>query len=80
MAARRIIRGVRPAAGEPGTDDGRRRGRVVIADSGVAAEVLLLPGGETAGPGVTFHYRGATWVITGERRDSGIPVAEPAGR
>jgi hypothetical protein len=55
-----------------------RRGTVIIADSGAEAEVLVFPPGQQVGRGVEFDYRGATWVITGVRRDSGVFVAEPA--
>jgi hypothetical protein len=76
----RIIKGVLPTAGD-GSDrladhDGRER--FVIADSGVSAEVLVFPPGEIVESGVEFHYGGTTWIITGVRRDSGVPVAEPS--
>lgn len=54
-----------------------RRFKVVIADSGDAAEVLVFPADEPIAKGGVFHHRGATWIITGSRRDSGILVAEP---
>lgn len=53
------------------------RSRVVIADSGATAEVLVFPPGQQLDRGAVFHYRGANWVITDLRRDSGILVAEP---
>jgi hypothetical protein len=52
--------------------------KVVIADSGTAAEVLVFSPDESIAKGAEFRYRGTLWVITGARRDSGILVAEPA--
>ena len=54
-----------------------RRSRIVIADSGVMAEVLVFPPGEPLDRGTVFRHRGTTWVVTGMRRDSGILVARP---
>ena len=57
-----------------------RRSRVVIADSGAEAEILVLPPGEPLDRGAVFRHHGATWVVTGMRRDSGVLVAEPASQ
>jgi len=54
-----------------------RGGTVVIADSGSEAEVLVFPPGQLVRCGVEFDYRGTTWVVAAERRDSGVLVAEP---
>lgn len=56
---------------------GGGRSRVVIVDSGTTAEVLVFPPGHRLDRGAVFCYRGANWVITELRRDSGILVAEP---
>jgi hypothetical protein len=75
----RLISKVRPKAIN-GNDDipGRgRRGTVVIADSGFEAEVLVFPPGQLVRCGAEFDYRGMTWMVTAERRDSGVLVAEP---
>ena len=73
----------RRAAAEEGSDQsttGGRRPTVVIADSGRDAEVLVFPPGESIGRGSEFQFRGATWIVTGRRRDSGVLVAEPAAQ
>ena len=53
------------------------RSTLVIADSGASAEVLVFPPGDSVARGDQFRYRGAVWVVTGIRRDSGLLVAEP---
>ncbi len=53
------------------------RATVVVADSGTSAEVLAFPPGWLIELGAEFEHDGATWVVTGVRRDSGIAVAEP---
>jgi hypothetical protein len=63
-------------------DNGHIRGRdrggtAIIADSGSQAEVLVFPPGQLVRRGVEFDYQGTIWVVTGERRDSGVLVAEP---
>jgi len=75
----RIHRRGRAAAHDGSDWSAARNGRVtvVIADSGVSAEVLVFPAGEPVATGAEFDYRGTTWVITGARRDSGVLVAEP---
>ena len=75
-----MLKQVRRAANE-GTDwaavrEGREK--VVIADSGAMAEVLVFSSDEPIAKGAEFLYRGTMWVITGARRDSGILVAEPS--
>ena len=55
----------------------RCRPTVVIADSGVTAEVLIFSPDETLGKGTQFFHRGTTWIITGISRDSGVLVARP---
>ncbi len=59
--------------------EGRRRGRrrLVVADWGSTAELLLLPFEGPVCRGTEFSHRGTRWVITGERRDSRVLVAEP---
>jgi hypothetical protein len=54
-----------------------RRSKLVIADWGPTAELLIFPPEEPVDTGASFHYRGSIWVITGRRRDSRILVAEP---
>jgi hypothetical protein len=54
-----------------------RRSTVVIADAGTSAELLLFSTDKRIRPGATFRHRGATWLVTERRRDSGILVAEP---
>lgn len=53
--------------------------KVVVIDSGGSAEVVVFSETESLERGSHFSHRGATWVITGRQRDSGILVAEPAG-
>jgi hypothetical protein len=74
----RLIFGTRPMASSSSDHvTGRDRGgTVVIADSGFEAEVLVFPAEQPVRRGVKFDYRGTTWVVTEERRDSGILVAE----
>lgn len=73
---RRISRNLsRTRKGEP--KGARCRPIVVIADSGVAAEVLIFSPEETFGTGTEFTHRGTTWIITGVSRDSGVLVARP---
>lgn len=76
----RILKRVRRAANDGSDWAAARVGRVkvVIADSGTAAEVLVFSPDESIAKGAEFRYRGTLWVITGARRDSGILVAEPA--
>jgi hypothetical protein len=77
--AHRIISGARPCVPD---DDAparplARRSRMVIADWGTTAEVLVFPDNEPIARGARFQYRGTLWVITGRRRDSRLLVAEP---
>ena len=58
-------------------DAPRGRSAVVVADSGAAAEVLVFPPAEKMTRGSQFQHQGALWVVTGNRRDSGILVATP---
>ena len=72
-----------PTHNEDPTNDAagrRRRGdhrRLVIADWGGTAELIVLPVGARVSRGAEFSHRGSRWVITGEHRDSRILVAEP---
>ena len=76
---RRIISGARPhVPADADTGGVMKRSRMVIADWGPTAELLVFPPGEPVDTGARFHYRGSIWVITGRRRDSRILVAEPA--
>jgi hypothetical protein len=75
-----VIRETQPRSAD-GTDwnqKGGRRSNLVIADSGTAAELLVFPATESLARGSRFHYREIVWVVTGNRRDSGILVAEPS--
>ena len=74
-----VVRGTQPRPANGADRNGERSGRsnFAIADSGVAAELLVFPSGERLGYGVQFRYRETTWFITGYRRDSGIFVAKP---
>ncbi len=54
------------------------RSKLVVADSGDHAELLVLSSGEPVDRGVRFEHQGMWWVVTGRRRDSGVAVAEPA--
>jgi hypothetical protein len=57
-----------------------RRGdhrRLVIADWGGTAELIVLPAGQPVRRGTEFSHHGSRWVVTGEHRDSRILVAEP---
>lgn len=76
---RRIISGARSVSGADHNIRGPRAGRekLVIADWGPAAELLVFPADEPVGLGAEFHYSGSIWVITGSQRDSRIMVAEP---
>jgi hypothetical protein len=76
----RVLKQVRRAANDRTEWSAAREGRekVVIADSGAMAEVLVFSADEPIMNGAEFRYRGAMWVIIGARRDSGIWVAEPA--
>ena len=78
--APRIYKRVRLAADDGSDWNAAREGRVtvVIADSGATAEVLVFSPDEQIAKGGEFLFRGATWTITGVRRDSGIIVAEPS--
>jgi len=78
--APRIFKRVRLAVNDGSDWSAAREGRVtvVIADSGATAEVLVFSPDEQIAKGGEFHYRGAMWIITGVRRDSGILVAEPS--
>ena len=77
--AHRIICGARPHT--PADDHPTRRrslrARMVIADWGTTAEVLVFPANEPIKRGARFQYCGTLWVITGSRRDSRVLVAEP---
>jgi len=77
-----VIRETEPRAANGEDWNGERSGRsnLVIADSGVAAELLVFPSGERLGHGEQFRYRETNWVITGYRRDSGIFVAKPVSQ
>lgn len=59
--------------------EGRRRGRrrLVVADWGSTAELLVLPFEGPVCRGTEFSHGGTRWVITGEQRDSRVLVAEP---
>jgi hypothetical protein len=76
---RRVISGARSVSGTDHDIRGprARRGKLVIADWGPTAELLVFPAGETVGLGAEFQYSGSIWVITGSQRDSRIMVAEP---
>lgn len=74
----RVISGARPhspADDIPGSRS--RRARLVIADWGPTAELLVFPRDEPVDRGARFHYHGTLWVITGRRRDSRVLVAQP---
>jgi hypothetical protein len=63
----------------PGELNRGGRTAVVIADSGTSADVVVFPSSVAIAPGVRFRYGDGLWVITGERRDSGVYVATPTG-
>jgi hypothetical protein len=50
---------------------------MVIVDWGPSAELLVFPPEEPVVRGAQFQYRGTLWVITSQRRDSRLLVAEP---
>jgi hypothetical protein len=60
-----------------GADRRRARRRLVIADWGSTAELIVLPVEGPVGRGAEFNHRGTRWVITGRRRDSRVLVAQP---
>jgi hypothetical protein len=66
-------------AGNPGELKRGRRTSVVIADSGNSASVVAFPSSVIVAPGAQFRYGDGRWVVTGERRDSGVFVARPIG-
>jgi len=75
----RIISGARPLF--PGEGENRAlrtaRAKLVIADWGPTAEIVIFPADEPVSQGAQFRYRGTIWIVTGHRRDSRIMVAEP---
>lgn len=75
----RIISGARPHAPTDGDfrEPRSRRAKMVIADWGATAELLVFPANEPVDRGARFQYRGTIWVVTGCQRDSRILVAEP---
>lgn len=75
----RIVTGARPHTRADGdlNELQTRPATPVIADWGTTAELLVFPPGEPVARGVRFHYRGTIWVVTVQRRDSCILVAEP---
>lgn len=72
------IRSERPTTDQAA--EGRRRGRrrLVVADWGSTAELVVLPFEGPVCCGTEFSHRGTRWVITGEQRDSRVLVAEPS--
>ncbi len=70
---------LRSTASNSGGANGGGRSSVVIADSGTSARVVVLPSSVNIAPGARFRYGDGLWVVTGERRDSGIFVATPIG-
>jgi len=71
------VPGAQPrSARRPATS--RTRAKVVVIDSGNSADVVVFSEAKMLERGSHFSHRGATWVITGRKRDSGILVAEPA--
>jgi len=56
---------------------GARRKRVVIADDGFEAALVLLDQNHPVDAGSRFGHRGRTWEIRGGRRGSRVLVAEP---
>ena len=63
----------------PGDLNRRGRTSVVIADSGTSASVVVFPSSANIAPGARFRYGDGLWMVTGERRDSGVFVATPIG-
>ena len=63
----------------PGDLNRRGRTAVVIADSGTSADVVVFPASVDISPGARFRFGDDLWVVTGERRDSGVFVATPIG-
>ncbi len=76
---RRIISGARPHSpaddGIPGPRSWRTK--LVIADWGPTAELLVFPPDEPVDRGAQFQYHGTIWIIAGRHRDSRIMVAQP---
>jgi hypothetical protein len=66
-------------ASNPGELKRGGRTSVVIADSGTSASVVVFPSSVNVAPGARFRYGDGLWMVTGERRDSGIFVARPIG-
>ena len=54
-----------------------RRKRVVIADDGCEAALVLLDENHPVDAGTRFGHRGRTWEICNGRRGSRVLVAEP---
>ena len=51
---------------------------MIVLDSGDSAKLVVVSCDEGVGRGSRFRYRGRWWVVTGDRRDSGVAVAEPS--
>lgn len=54
------------------------RSRVVIADDGIVADVVIIDPASPSDIGASFLHRGRRWVINGRRRHSRVLVAKPA--
>ena len=54
------------------------RPRVVVADDGIAADVVILDTATATAVGSSFRHRNREWVIRGRRRHSRVLVAAPA--
>jgi hypothetical protein len=54
------------------------RPKVVIADDGLAADIVILDPAQSAAVGSLFRHRGQSWVIRGRRQSSRVLVAAPA--
>jgi hypothetical protein len=55
----------------------RQRPALVIADSGVAASLVILDDSTLPSVGLRFRHAGATWKISGWRSSARAFVAEP---
>jgi hypothetical protein len=67
----------RPTADQAAEGRRKARRRLVVADWGSTAELIVMPFEGPVCRGTEFSHRGTRWVITGERRDSRVLVAEP---
>lgn len=75
----RIISGACPLYLGEGENRALRttRAKLVIADWGPTAEIVIFPADEPVSQGAQFQFRGTIWIVTGHRRDSRMLVAEP---